>query len=148
MKNIKDTLEHWYYWYIKPISYWPKEVKRGVGNLVYYFKVIWKQRDFDHGYIEELWLAKFKRQYKHYLSDKVVGYVGMKKDVQGLKICIDILERRRSDWYTNQWYDNPKREDPSQDVRSELLTLTFNTEARDWKIFCDILNKYFPKWWD
>lgn len=148
MNIIIDTLDSWYHWYIKPIKYWPSDIKRGIKNLIYYFPVIWKQRDFDHGYIEELILYKFRRQYAHYTSPECVEYVGMEKDIQALKICIDILERRNIDWYTSQWYDNPKRESPDDDIRKNHLLLTYSLETRDWKIFCNIMEKYFPRWWD
>lgn len=148
MKKIIDTLEHWYYWYIRPLRHVPSDIRYGIKNIYYYIKVIWKQRDFDHSYTEQLWLVNFKRKYKHYTSDKCVQYVGMEKDIQGLKICIDILERRDAGWYTNQWYDNPKREHPDHDIRKAHLELAYKTEERDWKIFCDILNKYFLRWWD
>jgi len=143
MKNNKLIL--WYYWYIKPIKYWPNNVIQGISNLIYYFGVIWKQRDFDHGYIEDLLLKKFKRQYNHYLSEKCMQYIDIEKDIQSLKICIDILERRRSDWYCSSWFDHPQRDTENLEERQLILK---TIENRDWSIFCKILDKYFNSWWD
>ena len=66
-------------------------LKDGIGNLIYYFPEIWKQRDFDGNFIYTLLLCKMKRLQKRsgfwekYFEE---GFVG-KRDIN---ICVKLLE--------------------------------------------------------
>lgn len=143
----------------------------GIRNVVHYLPVIWKDRDWDHGYLEDILYAKYTKWYKRFSQpDLYSAYVGMEKDVQAMRILLTILERRRTNWYTNQWYnkyaykekfvfspieDSDYSELTTEGLTSEesnkssdLLVLMDNIEERDWKIFCRILEKYHARMWD
>ena len=145
---------------IKKVISFFKNVRRGIENLIYYFPVIWKDRNWDHSYHEYLMLAKLKKHYKYYTSGKVIGaYEGMNKDIKAMRICIKILERREIGWYTSCWYSKysykeesifgeSKLTEEEQTDNYRLLKISHEVEARDWNIFCDIYKKYFNFWWD
>lgn len=148
-----------------------RNIFRSLYNLFYYFKTIWNDRDWDHMYIEELHLKKFKKAYKFRTTSKYcMRCEGQEKYDQALRICINILERRQKDWYTEVWYEwegkyidyewidvpgsklvelkshkNPKNlAGYVEDYRDK----TQSVEERDWKNYCEIIKKYQRHWWD
>ena len=118
-----------------------RELKRSVYNLFYYFNVIWNDRDWDHAYMHRLQLKKFKKAYKFRTeSPYCMRCVGQEKQDQALRICINILEREINNWYTDVWW-----------IHSNNCTKHFSmspVEERDWKVYCKLIEKYQPTWWD
>lgn len=130
------TIRNWIKYELK---YWPRNFIIGVKNLIKYFPLVWKTRDWDYGYIEKVLLFKLKEHYpvlKNGHAAPLPANPEYWQGVKAMKICITILERRESDFYGYLYKDNYqlKREE-------DLLN-------RDWKILCNILNKYFEYWWD
>jgi len=144
-----------------------KQFFRNIHNLIYYFKVIWNDRDWDHSYIEYILLAKYKKQYKRLV--RLNKFVDSKTTNKALKICIDILQRRKDSWYNDTYFylmHNDVIWDPvvgendlvqiseswniSNDM--ELYNKKSNearlVEERDWKLYCNIVEKYYNNWWD
>lgn len=145
------------------------EFKQGISNLYYYFKVIWKDQNFDYSFIDSLLLAKLKRT-KDYL-DKNIYYSMDKKVIQSLKICIDILERKEKDFYYNTFVhliNNPmpfeemfiKNENSKNYLLNPKWTISLNMpyynelkekaesiEKRDNILFNNIYLKYREEWW-
>lgn len=148
------------------IKYLYKDFVKGIKNLIYYFPTIWGDRDWDHGYLENLMYIKFKKWYKEYSSpDLMMSYVGIEKDLQAMRICINILERRKTDWYTDGWYNKYAYKaiyyttdhnewkhkgltDEEEKKNIEWLKKYDKVKERDWQIFCRIFEKYLNRWWD
>jgi hypothetical protein len=148
---------------MKQLRIFFKELNRSLHNLKYYFKVIWEDRQWDHQYMEDLMLAKFEKWYKVYSSDNVpFPYEGIEKDVQAMRICINILKRRKEGWYTNVWYskyafreetiweeipegDNTynifKEDNPTNqklfEMKSKGLTEEESKKSHEWLINCN-----------
>jgi len=157
-KHIKIYLEE---------KWW--EFKQGISNLYYYFKVIWKDQNFDYSFIDRLMLAKLKRT-KDYL-DKSKWYSMDKKVIQSLKICINILERKEKDFYYKTFenlINNPmpfeeifiKDENNKNYILNPKWTISLNMpyynelkekaesiEKRDNILFNNIYLKYKEEWW-
>lgn len=114
----------------------------GIANIFRYFKLIWEDRDWDHGYVEHLLYFKYKRMYARFIDPNktFVDWTGeAKKDLQALKITLIILERRDTDWYMDVL--------PEDFTREEALAV-YDIEQRDWKILCKLQEQYFETWWD
>ena len=47
-----------------------RNTKRGIVNLIKWFPVIWKDRDWDHYYIYSIWYKKFDNMEEFFNSDK------------------------------------------------------------------------------
>ena len=149
-----------------------KNFIKGVKNIFYYLPIIWRDRDWDHAFHEYLMYAKLKKHYKAYTStDLKMPYEDMEKHIQAMKICINIMDRRRDDWYCNVWHERwgKKQEmvfgepvgegkqtrkisfvgltDEENELSRECLFNCHKVEERDWNIFCDIYKKYFNYWW-
>lgn len=145
--------------YFDKIRYLFKDVKWGIKNLITYFPVIWRDRDWDHGYFEDLIRVKFEKWIPVYTTCKM-QYEGMEKDIQAMRICLEILKRRKDNWYTETWHicysshhKYPKqffaKMTDEEEVESKRgLEMMHEGEKKDWKLFCRILEKYNDRWWD
>ena len=115
-----------------------------VKNLIKWFPIIWNDRDWDSVYIEEMLLFKLNNMYKRF-SNPNATYVDWnskhaKPALKALKLSVQILERRRDNYYTDYWW-NRGQEDKDLMISSQL-------EQRDWKLFCKLMEKYSDYWWD
>lgn len=143
-----------------------------ISNLFYYFKVVWNDRQWDMAYIEYLLLAKYKRMYSHMTDPASIVLVSVDQEEynQALRICINILERRRKDFYTDIWdynygrfseiewsdheeegiltkYEKKDKDEANQDYTGSNPYYS-QIEVRDWKIYCKLVEKYHNHWWD
>ena len=119
-------------------------IYRSIKNLIKWFSVIWNDRDWDHAYIEDMLLFKLNNMYKRF-SNPDTTYVNWEsyyasKALKALKLCIQILERRKNNYYTEYWW--------SRGQTHEDLLLSSQLEERDWRLFCRMMEKYFNYWWD
>lgn len=124
--NLSRKITEWWYF-----------ITRGIKNLVYWFPLIWNDRDWDHAYMEYILLHKLKRMYKRF-SDPTATYVDWTyeysaKALQALRICIVILERRKSS-FTLDLYGPIKQH--------------MAIEDRDQKVLYSLMNQYSTCWWD
>lgn len=117
---------------------WLRNLKKGLFNLYYYFSVIWEDRQWDHAYVEELLIVKYKRLYDCLISAEYLTPHNEEDYIKALRLCIIILERRKNSFYTEIW--------DSEDI--ELLYKTYSIENRDWNWYCDMVKKYHNHWWN
>jgi len=131
-------------WFYENIGYRFKYVYNSIKNLIKWFPIIWNDRDWDHAYVEDILLFKLNNMYKRF-SDLNATYVNWEAEhakpaLKALNICVQILERRRDNYYTDYWW--------SRGQEGKDLMLSNQLEQRDWKLFCRLMEKYFDYWWD
>lgn len=130
--------EHFIFSKIKyRVRQWFNPFLTGIKNIWYWLPVIWKDHDWDHGYMEYILLHKLKRMYARFL-DPNQSYVNWNeeaaaKQLQALKLCIIILERMKTSFHWN--------------VDSHF-TQCSNIEGRDYEILYKLMGKYSQGWWD
>ena len=67
-----------------------RKFKQGIGNLIYYFKVIWNDRQWDYGFFYRLELKKVQKMIKWWSSgDNVTSEKSVLRD---LRICEYLLK--------------------------------------------------------
>lgn len=82
---------------IETIKNAPRNIKYGIENLIHWFPVIWKDRDWDHYFLYVILHYKLKRMehlhiyYSHLMSGS--------QTVKELRRCITLLERLMEDEY-------------------------------------------------
>ena len=172
--NIFRRLELWYKFEGK---YLFKDIKQGISNIIYYFKTVWKDRSYDFQYIEEMYLIKFKRLLQFYEEYETypVQHENWQKQQQAVQIMVNILERRKSNWYSDvafskyaykqkhyfepiedkkdengnnyySWGTEGLTEEEQQKSR-EWYQRMGDCEKRDWKIYCKLMEKYHETLW-
>ena len=119
-----------------------KRIIRGIINLWNWLPIIWKDADYDNYYIEAMLLQKLRNTYDFFISENAVtnwDEQEANKALRALRICITVLERRRSDFYINVITNL----DDLKQVDNVL-----KCEQRDMKIFGNLFGKYLGYWWD
>ena len=117
---------------------------QGIKNLIYWFPIIWKDRNYDHAFIEYMLEHKLKAMYKRF-SDPNATYVNWEteqdaKALKALRICLTILERRREEFYIMELY--------SKYFDTDQIKCVMDIEDRDWRTLNRLLEKYMLYWWD
>ena len=69
-----------------------------VGNLIKWFPVIWKDRDWDDHYIFEVFKFKLEKQAK-YIKEKGF-HTNSDLDAKRMMLCVKLIEKVQEDFYT------------------------------------------------
>lgn len=78
-------------------------IRDGINNLIYWFPIIWKDRDYDHHYIFEVLKTKLKKQ-AFYLK-KHDRHTRVDFDVRNINICISLIDKLQNDTYSGEYLD-------------------------------------------
>lgn len=119
--------------------YIPQVVKQGVGNLHYWFKVIWRDRNYDANYIFEIIQHKLKSQ-SQYIGGRD-RHTRAQHDARNMMICVSIIQKLKDDYYQMEYHDYVKTKhwfEPCED----------NEGYSSWesKIVEENFNDYFTKY--
>ena len=156
---------------IKDIYY---NIKYGIENLINWFSIIWRDRDFDHCFFHEIMLHKLKNMEKFFRSDYAYS-VNANKDADNIKHAINLLERIVNNDYTQEalklFYekypdykfefktepcpDNPNLHrliDDKTEEQKELLSICYKNadelEKKDYNEMYKYLREHIEEWWD
>lgn len=90
-------------WVKYELPYLHTEFFQGVKNLIKWFRLVWKDRDWDDHFIFEA--LKFKIQN----TSKYIGtkqrFVGWEDEVRYMNICVKLIDRIQEDWYQMEYMD-------------------------------------------
>ena len=84
-------------------QYYPRNFIVGVGNLIKWAPVIWKDRDWDQHYILEV--LKFKIKKTANLFEKNQRFVGWESQVHYMRICEKLIELIQDEYYSHEYFD-------------------------------------------
>lgn len=120
-----------------------KKLINKIIRIIEWIPILWKDRDFDHSYLITILRYKLERMYK-FLTGKQAMAKHNKKEIQALRICIEILKRKENDFYFNTFVyliDNPARfisidEETKENLANEGVINTSELLMLDpmWKI--------------
>jgi hypothetical protein len=79
---------------------------RGVKKLIYWFPIIWKDRDCDSYYIFEIMMHKIKAQSK-YIGDRDI-HRGAKRDAEIMMTCVRLMKLVQDEHYSGEYSDYHK----------------------------------------
>jgi len=74
-----------------------------VKNLIRWFPIIWKDRDWDDWYIWEILKFKIKNQAEGIGTRR--NYVGVERDVEKMLLCVKLIERIQEEYYGLEYMD-------------------------------------------
>lgn len=84
-------------------KYMFRNLVQGVKNLIHYFPIIWKDRDWDYRYTLDILEYKLKRQ-RNYIN-KNKRFVGYEFVVRDLNICLSLLDKFKEEYYSMEKYE-------------------------------------------
>jgi Fe-S cluster assembly iron-binding protein IscA len=80
-----------------------KQFFRNIHNLIRWFPIIWKDRDWDDHFIFEILKFKLKNQAK-YIGNKD-RHVSAKRDAEKMMLCVRLIEKVQDEYYGTEYFD-------------------------------------------
>jgi hypothetical protein len=74
-----------------------KQFFKSINNLIRWFPIIWKDRDWDHHFIFEILKFKLKNQ-AEYIS-KRGNHLSAKRDAEIMMTCVRLIEKVQDEYY-------------------------------------------------
>lgn len=126
MENYDNLYWKIYRWFRWEAKYTHKKLYIGIKNLIKWFPIVWKDRDWDDFYIFEV--LKFKIKNTANLFEKNQSFVGWENQVRYMRICEKLIDLIQDEYYSHEYfdyYDNKfsfeKTEDPDLfELKSEV----------------------------
>jgi hypothetical protein len=136
MKTVWDKLYN-FYW--KNLGGWGiKNFLVSVENLIRWFPIIWRDRDWDDHYIWEILKNKLRWQAK-YIGDRD-WHTRSEMDARRMRLCASLMDKIQSDFYQAEYMDYHESSYnwlPVED--SESVQLDIKTES-------ERFDEYFKKY--
>lgn len=105
-------LENISLWWRHEARYYHRDLIEGIKNLIRWFPIIWKDRDWDHSFIFNLLIKKLE------LQSKYIGtrdrHTTSKRNAEIMVTCVELLKRIRDEYYLVEYTDY-------QDVKYEFV---------------------------
>lgn len=101
MKNswLTVTREKWDSFWWDVLGYRLRNLKTSIKNIIYWFPIIWKDRDWDDHYIFEILKHKLKAVSKHHEEKK--HYVGWEREVSLMNTAIKLMGYVQNEHYSD-----------------------------------------------
>lgn len=127
-------------------KYLHRDIAQGIKNLIKWFPMIWKDRDWDSFYIFEILQFKLKNQAK-YIGDND-RHTSAKEDAEMMMRCVDLIEKVKTEFYQSEYIDYHEStfefvdipEDERGDWYEEGMTRYHSEEI--WEKFDEYFAKY------
>lgn len=91
------------HWCWMNIGWKIREFKRSCRNLITWLPIIWKDRQWDSSYIFIILKKKIELVRDHHIEQK--HYVGWEREVELMNICIKLIDRVDSEYYSTLAHD-------------------------------------------
>ena len=90
-------------WWDHEGKYYHKMFKTGVQNLIYWFPIIWKDRNWDSHYIFEIMMHKIKAQSKYIGSRDI--HTRAQRDAEIMMTCVRLMKQIDDEFYSSEYSD-------------------------------------------
>ncbi len=130
----------WRYAPIKNLQHMWWDFTAGVSNLVRWFPVVWRDRDFDHAYLLAVMEFKFKSMADSF--ERRSMHVNGERDVRQLRVCAELCKRLREDEYLERHWDRTTK-------ASEKATIGLPDEIarQDQRALGIMIGRHLRRWW-
>lgn len=116
-----------------------RSIKTGINNLIKWFPLIWKDRNFDQGYLYDILYFKLGEMQKFFESDYTYS-MDAKEYAKQIKECKELLYRIINESIEDENWDG----DNFTISIEELGELVKQERELFWNKMC----KYIDGWWD
>ncbi len=84
-------------------KYYHRDFVYGIKNLIRWFKIVWKDRDWDDHFIWVLMMKKLEFQSK-YIGDND-RHMSAKRDAEIMRTCVELMKRVKEEYYGIEYMD-------------------------------------------
>ncbi len=103
MKKYDNIFWKVYRWFRWDWKHFHKYLYYGIKNLITWFPIIWKDRDWDDYYILEI--LKFKINKTANSFEKKQRFVGWEDQVRYMRICEKLITLIQDEYYSHEYFD-------------------------------------------
>lgn len=140
---------------------WLRNTWRGLRNLVTFAPMVWRDRDWDHGYLFVLLEFKLRRMYAALSGPDAVA-AHPEKALRKLLMCAEICKRLTAGEFAREEWDEYHRAHPidwslgvwgppSEACRRHLRRVANkekSIEAHHLALLCNTIRRCSRNWWD
>jgi hypothetical protein len=126
-------------WWEHDGKYLHKEIKWGIQNLIYWFPVIWKDRNWDGNYIYEV--MKYKLKYQSKYIGKNDRHTRAQQDARKMNLCVKLIQLCQDETYSMEYMDYHKDRVWFTDVIDRPGNSLYNSEEV-WENYDELFKKY------
>jgi hypothetical protein len=128
--KIWDNIRIWWRWKAK---YLHRDIIKGVKNLIRWFPIIWRDRDWDDDYIWAILKFKLKNQAK-YIGNKD-RHLSAKRDSEIMTLCVKLIDKVQTEYYQGEYTEYYKSDiyfvdsemfPDSKEMKSEIIHENFD----------------------
>jgi len=120
---LKEKISDVYYnvrrFVVYDLQYIPRNIAISIRNLIKWFPVIWKDRDWDHSFIYEILKHKLENQ-AHYIAKKN-RHTSAKRDAELMLLCARLIEIQQEESYDMEYLDYQETE-WTDDLRIKIVS--------------------------
>jgi len=127
------------FWWMHDGRYIHHTFVHGVKNLIYWFPVIWKDRNWDSSFIFEILSHKLKAQSKY--IGKRDFHVTAKRDAEVMMTCVRLIKLVRDEHYQMEYMDYRKAKYWFQPVEDQPGYTTWESKELE-ENYDDYFKKY------
>ncbi len=95
LEKFKDIIEDVQIWFqhsfIGKIYFFFKRLPKNIKNLIDFFPFVWRDRDWDHSFLEDLLKFKLERMYKFFSDPSKTNILEAQKYADEIKFVLDCL---------------------------------------------------------
>ena len=132
---------------IERISLWwrfdgrhiPSNIMEGIKNIIYWFPIIWKDRNWDQSFIYEVLKHKLKAQ-ANYIESKD-RHTRAKQDARRMRLCASLIQICQDDTYNTEYMDYAETDFWFEDVEDKPGYSTIESKII-WEKYDDYFKKY------
>jgi hypothetical protein len=115
-----------------------KNTKNGINNIIYWFPIIWKDRNYDHSYIYNILKHKLKYQ-SNYIKSKD-RFTSSEQSVRRMNICVSLINKVQDDYYSMEYTNYFKEKHWFEKIENTEYS-TWESEPV-WEKFDDYIKRY------
>jgi hypothetical protein len=93
-------------WWNHEGKYYHKMFRTGVKNLIYWFPIIWKDRNWDSHYIFEIMKHKLSSQ-SDYIGRRDL-HTRAQQDARRMRLCVKLMKLVQDEFYSSEYSDYHK----------------------------------------
>jgi len=95
-----SKLLFWWRWEAKHLH---RDLYQGIRNIIRWFPIIWKDRDWDDHYIWEILKTKLRNQAKY--IGETDRHVNAKRDAERMMLCVRLIDKIQTEYYQEEYLD-------------------------------------------
>ena len=126
------------------------DFKQGIKNLIKWFPIIWKDRNWDHDFIFSILKFKLTTQAESTLKNDI--HTRAQYDAEKMRLCVRLIEKIQSGDYDTEYqsyekskYDSLSQMDKNKLSGREKLNMMFEIESSNYDLYFDLHKTTYRK---